>query len=136
MSTENERNRRRLSPQIVIRRNIEEATTTIRIVPADWDIKTAKVTFANKVRAVGDTIVRVSAAIQGWFRSQQSKKRLRVCETVSLGEKRFIAVVEVDGDQFLVGGSSSSVAMLAHLEPQPAFADLLGQSCHLNRDHS
>jgi len=48
----------------------------------------------------------------------QAKKRLRVCESVSLGEKRFVAVIEVDGEQFLVGGASSSVATLARLESQ------------------
>ncbi|MGB7584680.1 MAG: flagellar biosynthetic protein FliO [Terriglobales bacterium] len=59
------------------------------------------------------------------LRSHGERKRLRVCETVSLGEKRFIAVIQVDGKQFLVGGSSNSVSTLAHLEPPPEFADLL-----------
>jgi len=65
------------------------------------------------------------------LKTQQSKKRLRVCESVSLGEKRFIAVVQVDGEQFLVGGSSSSVSTLAHLEQAREFADVFrryGQS--------
>jgi flagellar biosynthesis protein FliO len=134
MSVEKGMNGRRLTPQFVIRRNATEATTTIRIVPADWGLKTAGETFADSIKKVIEAIARTSAWIHGWFKSQQAKKRLRVCETVSLGEKRFIAVVEVDGDQFLVGGSSSSVAMLAHLEPQPAFAEVLGQRCELDRD--
>jgi len=54
-----------------------------------------------------------------------ARKRLRVCETVSLGEKRFVAVIEVDGEQFLVGGAASSVATLARLEPSPQFAEVL-----------
>jgi flagellar biogenesis protein FliO len=62
------------------------------------------------------------------LKSQQDKKRLRVCETVSLGEKRFIAVIQVDGDQFLVGGSASSVSTLAHLEPPRAFSEALRRS--------
>lgn len=57
--------------------------------------------------------------------SRQSRKRLRVCESVSLGEKRFIAVIEVDGEQFLVGGASSSVATLARLEPSQEFSEVL-----------
>jgi len=57
--------------------------------------------------------------------SRRSEKRLRVCETVSLGEKRFVAVIEVDGEQFLVGGASSSVATLARLEPSQKFSDVL-----------
>jgi hypothetical protein len=57
--------------------------------------------------------------------SGPTKKRLRVCETVSLGEKRFVAVIEVDGEQFLVGGASSSVVTLARLESSPQFSDVL-----------
>jgi hypothetical protein len=56
------------------------------------------------------------------LKTQQAKKRLRVCETVALGEKRFIAVVQVDDQQFLVGGSSSAVSTLAHLERPRGFA--------------
>lgn len=67
--------------------------------------------------------------LAGWLKNQfvtrQSKKRLRVCETVSLGEKRFVAVIQVDGEQFLVGGAANSVATLARLEAQPEFADVL-----------
>jgi len=63
------------------------------------------------------------------FKSHQVRKRLRVCETVSLGEKRFVAVIQVDGEQFLVGGSSSSVSTLAHLEPARDFADVFQRHC-------
>ena len=62
--------------------------------------------------------------IQRKVTSQRTKKRLRVCESVSLGEKRFIAVIQVDGEQFLVGGSSSSVSTLARLERPQEFADV------------
>jgi hypothetical protein len=60
-------------------------------------------------------------------RSRRVKKRLRVCETLSLGEKRFIAVIQVDGEQFLVGGASSSMATLARLEPSGEFSEVLKQ---------
>jgi len=82
-----------------------------------------------------NTFLQVLAKGWNWLqrrlKTQQSKKRLRVCESVSLGEKRFIAVVQVDGEQFLVGGSSSSVSTLAHLEQPREFADVFrryGQS--------
>jgi Flagellar biosynthesis protein, FliO len=61
------------------------------------------------------------------LRSGHARKRLRVCESVSLGEKRFVAVIEVDGEQFLVGGASSSVATLARLGPSQVFSDVLKQ---------
>lgn len=69
------------------------------------------------------------AAASNWVRklmgSRHSRKRLRVCESVSLGEKRFVAVIEVDGEQFLVGGASSSVATLARLAPSQEFSEVL-----------
>jgi len=46
-------------------------------------------------------------------------RRLKVAETVSLGEKRFISILQVDGEQFLVGGSASNVVLLARLEVKP-----------------
>jgi flagellar biogenesis protein FliO len=42
-------------------------------------------------------------------------RRLRVCETLSLGERRFLAVVEFDHQEFLVGGSGNSLELLARL---------------------
>lgn len=47
-------------------------------------------------------------------------RRLKVCETVSLGEKRFVSIVEVDGVSLLVGGGSGNVALLTPLKDQPA----------------
>jgi len=53
-------------------------------------------------------------------------RRLRVAETVSLGEKRFVSILQVDGEQFLVGGSSSNVVLLAKLEPSAVGAEAFG----------
>lgn len=76
-----------------------------------------------------ETVGHWLAEVWNWTRTQlvfrQAKKRLRVCETVSLGEKRFVAVIEVDGKQFLVGGASGSVATLARLEPAQEFSEVL-----------
>ncbi len=47
-----------------------------------------------------------------------SKKQLRVSETVSLGEKRFVAVVHVQGQKFLIGGGTAGVSILAELDNQ------------------
>jgi flagellar biogenesis protein FliO len=63
--------------------------------------------------------------LQKQVRFRHPRRRLRVCETVSLGEKRFVAVIEVDGEQFLVGGASNSVATLARLEPSREFSAVL-----------
>jgi hypothetical protein len=43
-------------------------------------------------------------------------KRLRLSETLPLGEKRFVALVSVEGREFLIGGGASGVSMLAQLD--------------------
>lgn len=47
--------------------------------------------------------------------AQSATKRLRVVETVTLGEKRFVSIVSVEGREFLIGGGTSGVALLAAL---------------------
>jgi hypothetical protein len=42
-------------------------------------------------------------------------KQLRVAETVSLGDKRFVSVIQVDGQKFLIGGGSSGITLLTQL---------------------
>jgi flagellar biogenesis protein FliO len=50
-------------------------------------------------------------------RSQQiSAKRLRVAETISLGEKRTLSIVMVDGSQYLIGSSAGGVQLLTKLD--------------------
>ncbi len=52
-------------------------------------------------------------------RTQQlSSRRLRVAETISLGEKRSVSIVQVDGAQYLIGSSTGSVQLLAVLDTQ------------------
>jgi flagellar biogenesis protein FliO len=43
-------------------------------------------------------------------------RRLRVCETLSLGERRFLAIIEFERQEFLVGGSGNSLELLARLQ--------------------
>lgn len=43
-------------------------------------------------------------------------RRLRVCETLPLGERRFLAIIEFDRHEFLVGGTGSSLVLLARLQ--------------------
>ena len=48
--------------------------------------------------------------------SRRSPKRLRLCESLPLGERRFVAVVEFDEARFLVGGTPSSLVLLSRLQ--------------------
>lgn len=63
---------------------------------------------------------------------QAKQRRLRVSETVQLGDKRFVSIVEVDGRSFLIGGSTSNVVLLTKLDENPAatstFETMLGQA--------
>jgi hypothetical protein len=51
-------------------------------------------------------------------------RRLHLRDTVCLGEKRFVAVVEFEDRRFLLGGAANSVSLLAHLT-LPSFANAL-----------
>lgn len=44
-----------------------------------------------------------------------TRKRLRLCESLPLGDRRFVAVVEFERERFLVGGTPSSLVLLARL---------------------
>jgi hypothetical protein len=58
------------------------------------------------------------ARIWSWMHRKYTltaTKRLRVAETVSLGENRFVALVSVEGREFLIGGGASGVSLLATL---------------------
>ncbi|HWP85087.1 MAG TPA: flagellar biosynthetic protein FliO [Terriglobia bacterium] len=39
-------------------------------------------------------------------------RRMRVCETLSLGEKRYLAIVQIDEQQLLIGSGGISVLLL------------------------
>ena len=56
-------------------------------------------------------------------------RRLRLCESVSLGEKRLVAVVEYDRQKFLVGGGVQSICLLARLGDSRDFSELLTEWC-------
>lgn len=56
-----------------------------------------------------------------WGQTISLKRRenqLRLCETLSLGDRRFLAVVLVEQQKYLVGGAPNSVALLAKLPSQ------------------
>jgi flagellar biogenesis protein FliO len=66
-----------------------------------------------------------------WIRSRQisrsSTRRLQLEASVSLGEKRFVAVIQVDGHQFLIGGGATNVSLLANLGTKESFGEVLDE---------
>jgi flagellar biogenesis protein FliO len=58
-----------------------------------------------------------------------------VAETVSLGEKRFVAVVQVDGRHFLLAGGPTNIALLAQLDTNEPFEDVLKKTMTVPAKH-
>jgi Flagellar biosynthesis protein, FliO len=67
------------------------------------------------------------ARIWSWLQSKYTHsptKRLRLSEMVSLGEKRFVALVRVEDREFLVGGAASGLSLLAQVGAESQSADV------------
>jgi hypothetical protein len=59
-----------------------------------------------------------------------TRRKLQLLEIQQLGEKRFVAIVRVGKQRFLIGGAATSVSLLAEINPHsaPAIASrALGQ---------
>ena len=50
---------------------------------------------------------------------KHTPRRLRLLESLSLGERRFVALIELEQSRFLVGGTASSLVLLAALGQKP-----------------
>jgi flagellar biogenesis protein FliO len=48
--------------------------------------------------------------------TRRAPRRLLLCESLPLGERRFVAVVEFERARFLLGGTSASLVLLARLD--------------------
>ena len=57
----------------------------------------------------------------GRVRSQ--RKKLTVCDTTALGDRRFVSVIQVERQRFLIGYSPSTVTLLARLPDEVVKAD-------------
>jgi len=44
------------------------------------------------------------------------EREMRLCETLALGDKRLLALVQVGHERFLIGGAPNSVVLLATLK--------------------
>ncbi len=79
--------------------------------------------FASHMQPrVPGLMARIWSALTG-NRFRRAEKQLRLRETVALGEKRFVAVLEVEGRKFLIGGGSTGVSLLTALGPAQGFGE-------------
>ncbi|MBB6145008.1 hypothetical protein HNQ77_002964 [Silvibacterium bohemicum] len=70
--------------------------------------------FKQQQQPLVNTVTRVWAWLHKKY-TVTTNKRLRVAETVSLGEKRFVALITIEGREFLIGGGTAGVSLLAQL---------------------
>lgn len=61
----------------------------------------------------------VLAKLRSLWRLQKKRKALAVHETVSLGDRRFVAVVQCGQQRFLIGASPSAITLLSPLPDAP-----------------
>lgn len=85
---------------------------------------------------VGRLLSSVTGFLGGLFRGVAIKRRertLQLCETLPLGDKRFLAVVRVQQQQFLVGCAGNSINLLARLssssDPAEAVIEIKKEPC-------
>lgn len=66
-------------------------------------------------------------------RVRRKPRELRLCESLSLGEKRVVAVIQYEGQRFLIGAGAQSVNLLCRLDEAAEFPELLSQWCERQR---
>ncbi len=55
------------------------------------------------------------------------RRELHVCETLSLGNRNFLAVVGYHEQRFLIAGTPNSISLLAEVTQESGEADLAGE---------
>ncbi len=78
------------------------STQTVSVVPA------SEAWFARFLRTVRALLLSV--------RVRRGERSLRICETLPLGEKRLLAVVQFEGRRFLIGATNQSICLLDRLD--------------------
>lgn len=104
---------------------VTEAAWVRTAAPEPWYV-TLPPSLGRVIRSVWTYLVHADAIPL----LKKRQRRLRVSETLSLGDKRFVSILEVDGQSFLVGGSGAGIALLASLatEQVPPFESVLRDS--------
>lgn len=88
----------------------------MKTTPAGWTLTTANEGICVSRRASAWALA--SSWIRNLTRQFSAARRQRtLClqETLPLGEKRFLALIACDGERFLIGGTGSTLSLLARL---------------------
>ena len=70
---------------------------------------------AQHTKPASSRLAAILSRICALATSGRPERRLRLCETLSLGEKRFIAVVEYGKQKFLLAGTPQNISLLQSL---------------------
>lgn len=68
------------------------------------------------LRIIVSTLKKLLSGGQG-LRLRRRERAMRLCETLPLGDRRFLALVLVEGHKFLVGTAANSVSLVARIPP-------------------
>lgn len=68
------------------------------------------------LRIMISTLKKLLTSGQG-LRLRRREKAMRLCETLPLGDRRYLALVLVEGHKFLVGTAANSVSLVARIPP-------------------
>jgi flagellar biogenesis protein FliO len=93
----------------------------VRLIPGRVAAQFKGNELMNRIRLfMRALVVPIEALWKGICRlNSRAPRRLRLCENLPLGERRFVAVVECDSERFLVGGTASSLVLLCRLAAEP-----------------
>lgn len=64
------------------------------------------------LRAIVSAFRQLAGAAKG-IHKRRGKRSMRLCETLSLGDRRVLALVMVENEKLLVGTAGSSISLLA-----------------------
>jgi len=62
---------------------------------------------------------------------RRRERSMRLCETLPLGEKRFLAIVQIEQQRFLIASSNQSISLLYCLDGS---SQLLHQQASISRE--
>jgi len=67
---------------------------------------------------IHNSLLRIVQRLAKPFMQHRRRRRLELLEIQQLGEKRFVAIVRVGRQKFLISGAASVVTLLAEISPR------------------
>jgi hypothetical protein len=116
--------------QTVLQRTLSSAGLVMPQIDAapakSEDSTAAKLSTAAKdlLRSFVERATLAFRWIQQKSAAKFASRRMRITETVALGEKRFVTILQVDGQQLLIGSAAGQVTLLAMLEEPQGTRDI------------